>query len=251
MHRKSGFTLIELSIVIVIIGLIVGGIMVGNDLIKAAQRRAQIAQFEMFQLAVSTFKIKYGGLAGDADNASAFFTGVSDGNGNGMLQLADGTSRCDIGTYGGEMAQFFIHLSKANLLDYTYTGGSAINVGYPSLRIKPGLGMVATSSNIVMVGTGGNTGGQLLRLCMRIVNPTTMPNLDGADAVTDASSSALSGEETMFLDLKIDDGKPAKGKFTASAESGFVGAITPCNDGTNYYSNVITSRCRPSLDLQF
>lgn len=239
-NKKYGFTLIELSIVIVIIGLVVGGIMVGNDLIKAAQRRSQIAQFEMFQLAIGTFRTKYGGLAGDATNATDFFTAVSNGNGNGILQLADGTSRCDLGTYGGEMEQFFIHLSKANLLDGNYTGGASIGIGYPSLKIKSAIGMVATNNN----------GSQQIRLCMRIVNPTSMPNLNNADDVS-ASSNALNGEEAMFMDMKADDGKPAKGKFQAPTESTFSGAVTPCNDGTNYYSNVSTSRCRPSFDLQF
>ncbi|MEQ1705588.1 MAG: hypothetical protein ABL867_06390, partial [Rickettsiales bacterium] len=150
------------------------------------------------------------------------------------------TSRCDMGTYGGELEQFFIHLSKANFLDRNYTGGSSINVGYPSLRIKPAIGMVVTSIN----------SSQQLRLCLRIVNPTSMPNLDNADAVN-TGSNALTGEESMFMDLKVDDGNPSKGRFTAPTESGFSGAVTPCNDGTNYYSNVSTSRCRPAFGLQY
>lgn len=46
MKNQSGFTLIELSIVLVIIGLIVGGVLVGRDLIKAAEVRAQVSQIE-------------------------------------------------------------------------------------------------------------------------------------------------------------------------------------------------------------
>ena len=42
--KKQGFTLIELSIVLVIIGLIVGGVLVGQDLIKGAEIRATVAQ---------------------------------------------------------------------------------------------------------------------------------------------------------------------------------------------------------------
>jgi prepilin-type N-terminal cleavage/methylation domain-containing protein len=243
-NKKTGFTLIELSIVIVIIGLVIGGIMVGNDLIKAAQRRAQIAQFEMFQLAISTFKLKYGKLAGDADNATDFFAGVTNGNGNGILQLADASTSYTAGTYGGEVEQFFIHLSKANLLDGNYTGGSTINVGYPSSKIKSGTGMIAGSSV---------NNRQVIRLFIRIINPTSMPNLNSADDVTITSSGrVLSGEETMYLDVKADDGNPSKGRFVADTESAFPGpSFTPCNDGTNYYWNVSTSRCRPSFDLKY
>ena len=60
-----GFTLVELSIVLVIIGLIIGGVLVGRDLITAATVRAQIAQIEKYQTAVNTFRGKYGYLPGD------------------------------------------------------------------------------------------------------------------------------------------------------------------------------------------
>lgn len=40
--RKAGFTLVELAIVLVIIGLIIGGVLVGRDLIKAAELRASL-----------------------------------------------------------------------------------------------------------------------------------------------------------------------------------------------------------------
>jgi len=60
--EHSGFTLIELSIVLVIIGLIVGGVLVGRDLISAASVRAQITQIEKYQQAVNAFRDKYGGV---------------------------------------------------------------------------------------------------------------------------------------------------------------------------------------------
>jgi hypothetical protein len=46
-----------MSIVLVIIGLIIGGILVGRDLIKASETRAQISQIEKYNTAVNTFKI--------------------------------------------------------------------------------------------------------------------------------------------------------------------------------------------------
>src|ERR1039458_6521771 len=86
----AGFTLIEISIVLVIIGLIIGGILVGQDLINAAAIRAQIAQIEKYNTAVRTFQTKFNALPGDmnATTATAFgfaargtFAGQGDGNG--------------------------------------------------------------------------------------------------------------------------------------------------------------------------
>jgi prepilin-type N-terminal cleavage/methylation domain-containing protein len=80
MHTRSGFTLIELSIVLVIIGLIAGGVLVGRDLIEAARIRQQITEIEQFKTAVNTFRIKYNGLPGDlnyTDAAALGFTQAS------------------------------------------------------------------------------------------------------------------------------------------------------------------------------
>jgi prepilin-type N-terminal cleavage/methylation domain-containing protein len=63
--QQAGFTLIELSIVLVIIGLIVGGVLVGQDLIKAAEIRATISQYEKYNAAMNTFRTKYNGMPGD------------------------------------------------------------------------------------------------------------------------------------------------------------------------------------------
>ena len=70
-QTDSGFTLIELSIVLVIIGLIVGGVLVGQDLIRAAYIRAQISQIEKFNTAVNTFYGKYQALPGDMNATTA------------------------------------------------------------------------------------------------------------------------------------------------------------------------------------
>lgn len=89
---KTGFTLVEMSIVMVIIGLIIGGVLVGRDLISAAAARAQISQIEKYQTAVNTFRVKYGYLPGDIPDPVAsqygFYsrdTNPGQGDGNGVI----------------------------------------------------------------------------------------------------------------------------------------------------------------------
>src|ERR1700722_15466804 len=87
-EQTNGFTLIELSIVLVIIGLIVGGVLVGQDLIKAAEVRAQISQIEKYNTAVNTFYGKYQAIPGDMNIATASQFGFTVGS----LCTGDGTS---------------------------------------------------------------------------------------------------------------------------------------------------------------
>jgi cytochrome bd ubiquinol oxidase subunit II len=61
----AGFTLVELAISLVIIGLIVGGVLAGQGLIKAATVRSVVSDIERYNAAATTFRSKFGGLPGD------------------------------------------------------------------------------------------------------------------------------------------------------------------------------------------
>src|SRR5688572_21710023 len=90
--KTRGFTLIELSIVLVIIGLLVGGVLVGRDLIKAAEIQKVISQAEQYKTVFYTFKNKYNCIPGDCRNATTFFgtpTGI--GCSDVITPVTDGT----------------------------------------------------------------------------------------------------------------------------------------------------------------
>ncbi len=79
---RAGFSLIELSIVLVILGLLTGGILTGQNLIRAAELRSVTTEFQTYQTAVMTFRDKYFALPGDMRNATDFW-GSAGGGGQG------------------------------------------------------------------------------------------------------------------------------------------------------------------------
>lgn len=87
MRSKRGFTLIELSIVLVVIGLIVGGVLVGKDLIETSRIRQLGMELQQIKTAITTFRGKYDCLPGDCINATTYFGTNSNGcpNGGGDL----------------------------------------------------------------------------------------------------------------------------------------------------------------------
>lgn len=114
--RKRGFTLIELSVVLVVIGLLVGGILVGRDLIKAGEIRSMLSEVQ-FKLASTAFRTKYGCVAGDCNNATSFFSGATNGDGDGFVSA-------NVDVYP-ETYQFFYQLNQSGLLPGSYTGTGA------------------------------------------------------------------------------------------------------------------------------
>jgi prepilin-type N-terminal cleavage/methylation domain-containing protein len=92
---QRGFTLVEMSIVLVIIGLILGGLLSQSALIGVAQSKDLIAAVQDMQGAALSFRSKYGFLPGDFPNATKSISGMvapactTDGNGNGLVDAAE------------------------------------------------------------------------------------------------------------------------------------------------------------------
>ena len=95
MRKQSGFTLIEIAIVLVIIGLLLGGVLKGQELIQSARVRNLISQQDGVKAAYFGFLDRFRALPGDYSKASTTIAGVaagSNGNNNGQIQsIADGS----------------------------------------------------------------------------------------------------------------------------------------------------------------
>jgi prepilin-type N-terminal cleavage/methylation domain-containing protein len=131
MHQHRGFTLIEISIVLVIIGLVVGGVFVGRDLIKAAEIRSTIAELEKMNAAMHTFRLKYNGLPGDleANKAAQFGMTVrsgTDGHGDGdeIWEGCSSAATAHLTVFGCEIALVWQDLADSLLINGNYDSAS-------------------------------------------------------------------------------------------------------------------------------
>lgn len=78
-RKTKAFTLIELSIVVVIIGLIVAGVVAGQSLVKQAKIRGVIQNWQKYTAAVTAFQLQYNTIPGDMPNASSYWSGAPNG----------------------------------------------------------------------------------------------------------------------------------------------------------------------------
>ena len=85
-RRQSGFTLIEIAIVLVIIGLLLGGVLKGQELITSARVRNMISQQDGIKAAYFGFLDRYRALPGDFNAATTQISGATqNGDGNGQI----------------------------------------------------------------------------------------------------------------------------------------------------------------------
>jgi prepilin-type N-terminal cleavage/methylation domain-containing protein len=204
--HKRGFTLIELSIVLVIIGLIVGGILVGRELMVVAEVRSQVSQIEKMQTAVNIFRNKYNGLPGDLINASQVGLSprsgaIGNGNGDGRIQNAGGGGHC-LSVASGETLFFWSDLATAGLTEnnFTYSGGTPADtndlspyfprskLGTAYLQVTCGIGVYTSQNYLVLMDIRSINSGIIF-----VDNPFTVL-------------------QAYMIDSKIDDGFPVGGR---------------------------------------
>jgi prepilin-type N-terminal cleavage/methylation domain-containing protein len=242
--RNRGFTLIELSIVLVIIGLIVGGVLVGQDLIRAATERAQISQIEKYNTAVNTFRGKYQALPGDMNATTAATFGFNTGNrincpgqgdGNGLLETAnDGSCAYDgvngsgqAGSATGENAMFWSELTYANGLNLNLIEGNfqksqmwccvlyAISASGTATIIKDYLPLAKIGGNSFVYTASANGNNYYGIASLSYINGFSV----GAPLV--GGTPAFTVKQAYDIDRKMDDGFPQSGNVTAQCLGGY------------------------------
>jgi prepilin-type N-terminal cleavage/methylation domain-containing protein len=228
--RRQGFTLIELSIVLVIIGLIVGGVLVGQSLIAAAGVRATISQIEKYNTAVNTFREKYGGLPGDLNASLATQFGFAargvfagEGDGNGVIEgVAANSAGQNWGTLEniGETTMFWVDFSQAKLIDGSFSSASSATTlsNYSPDAVFPQAKM--GGGNYIYVWSGGwSMGGSPSASdginYFGIIAPSASTNFTFGGGAT-YWSPGLTVQQAYGIDKKIDDGLPQSGNVMAT-----------------------------------
>ncbi len=216
---KQGFTLLELSIVLVIIGLIIGGITAGAELIRGAELNSVIADVNKYKVAINTFKLKYNQLPGDMKNAKSYWPAECvDVSGNDCNGNGDG----DLST-SYENMRSWQHLSLAGLVTGAYTGVGANSI--TNYMLPP--------ENVPASKIGGLAGYKLMGWTLYQKKSNAML-LSTAGTSGFMGGGALNTPEAQAIDEKSDDGKSSTGSINGySASTGCVDAL-PTAASSNY-----------------
>ena len=211
----NGFTLVELSIVLVIIGLLIGGILVGQSLIDSAKLNSAIRQVQQYAIAAINFKAKYKFLPGDTD---AFTYG---GDKNGAVTDLQASNIYDADYYSGEIANFWPHLSQSEMLEKVYTftgtGTQTFKVGINMPKISIGINSTLIfASNPVAANNTGVFPDDVNTFVIRTANGNGTTHLFAATVDPGENSTSLTALEAMNFDAKMDDGIANAGDVSAS-----------------------------------
>ena len=207
----TGFTLIELSIVIVIISLLLAGISVGAGMIHKATLNTVIVDMQNYKTAYSSFEERYRAVPGDMSNAEFYFPtcAVTPGNCNG-----NGDNIIDYNVFAlpDETASAWRELSLANMINTNievipdaWLNQLDPGINIPASKISgAGYLMVGAGKSFGYSGTGQNTSSwdDGITNAVFIGKPgyPTSPYTSGLDA------PVLKAEEAFKMDMKIDDG---------------------------------------------
>jgi prepilin-type N-terminal cleavage/methylation domain-containing protein len=234
--QRRGFSLIELSIVLVILGLLVGGILVGQTMIRNAEVASVITERGKYKDAILAFRDKYASYPGDMPDATNYWdsaggdgsnpgclngqttSAIATCNGNGNGLVADG------GASFSERFTLWKHLANAALIEGAFLGrtSGAMGTFVPTIGANVPAATLANSywGVLMLSGTIGPP------------NPIHPDFFDGTYPgnilfIAAPNGAPMEPIEAQGIDTKIDDGNPTTG-FVFATKSTATGAPANC-----------------------
>ncbi len=231
--RIRAFTLVEMSIVLIIIGLIVAGIAKGQSMIHSAKVMSVVSFIEQKKVAIRTFEMKYDALPGDMNNAWDYWgtncaANYWSCNGDGDFKIER----------SAESHQVWKHLYLAGLIDENLTGVTGSQESEPGINI-PESEIEGVGISLYQLLTYGITEPKNRFLLGRVHPTSSNINIGAAFLPADAHS----------IDKKMDDGVPTSGKVQGGIGKDLSGANSYCYDGVVYRLSVDELRCVMIIEL--
>lgn len=241
---QHGFTLIEMAIVIIIIGLVLGGIIEGRSILEAAETRSISTEADNYTSSIQQFLDKYGSLPGDMFDAETIWGQAAAGaackstsnnnkttcNGDGNGQIALGVTNGVGGVETIEHLRAWQQLNNAGLIPAFMTGtpGSGGNDhAIPDTNVPKG-SLEGSGYALYYQGVGAGS-----------FFPSTLPygnilhfGLSTPAGITDAP--ILEPQRAWEVDIKVDDGKPSSGTVRTYTNTAQPNCASADDDSATY-----------------
>lgn len=217
-HTERGYSLVELSIVLIIIGLLVGGVLAGQSLIQSARIKNTVSEADNYKKAVLAFRDQYQYLPGDIPNAASIWGPADGGSGNSAgcstiqstdITTCNGDNDGRIESTGAgspassvERLRLWQHLSNAGFIEGQYTGAydaGSIVIGQTNPETPLGGAYQIHYQGSPLFGRTGHF------VKFGAIGSTT----------TGANDGLISPKDAVKIDRKYDDGQADSGDIVA------------------------------------